>query len=80
VTPQRMIPELLIQEWEAWTADPAAQLPCPAKGCGRTSAAYWDGVNETLRWTGCGHRAFFPEQPAPWPPPETHVRREEPTT
>jgi hypothetical protein len=77
---QRLVPELLEEEWEEWINQPDGQLTCPVDGCGLTSTAYWDGVNEVLRWTRCKHRAFFPESPAPWPPPETHVRREETST
>lgn len=76
---QRNVPELLEEEWESWISDPDARVKCPVDGCGRISEAYWDGINEVLRWPQCGHRAFFPEYPTPWPPPETHVRRGEPS-
>lgn len=69
---QRMVPEMTGEEWTAWIGAPDGSVPCPAGGCGLVSAARWDGVNETLEWPGCGHRAFFPEVPPVWPPPESH--------
>jgi hypothetical protein len=73
---QRTVPELFVHEWEAWIADPLARLTCPVKGCGQTAQAYWNGVDETLTVTGCGHNVFVPEDAITWPPPEgTHVRR-----
>jgi hypothetical protein len=77
MAPQRLVPELTDDEWQSWFDAPDSSLACPVEGCGRTSAAYWDGVNETLTVTGCGHTVFFPEDPLSWPPPESHVRREQ---
>lgn len=76
---QRLVPELTEEEWEGWINHPNGQMICPVDSCGQESTAYWDGVNEVLRWPQCKHRAFFPEDPTPWPPPETHIRREDPT-
>lgn len=72
---QRTVPELTAAEWAAWFADPDGVLTCPVEGCGRASAAYWNGVDETVTVTGCGHRCFIPEGAIAWPPPDTHTRR-----
>lgn len=72
---ERWIPGMTDEEWAAWFAAADGSVACPVEGCGLVSAARWDGVNETLAWSGCGHRAFFPETPLLWPPPESHVRR-----
>lgn len=73
---QRMIPELTDEDWQAWFDSADGSTACPVDGCGIVSVAYWDGINEVLKWTQCKHRAFFPESPLLWPPPESHVRRE----
>jgi hypothetical protein len=73
---QEWVPELTAGDWQAWFDSPDGSIPCPANGCGIVSAAYWDGINEVLKWTRCKHRAFVPESPRLWPPPESHVRRE----
>ncbi|MFE2934956.1 hypothetical protein [Streptomyces sp. NPDC059278] len=70
-----MVPELLEGEWEAWVGDPEARLECPTRRCGKVSPAFWNGIDETLTFTGCSHRAFIPECAITWPPPPTHTRR-----
>jgi hypothetical protein len=72
---QKRVPELTDEDWRIWFDSPDGSMACPADGCGRVSAAYWDGVNEVLKWAGCKHRAFVPESPLLWPPPESHVQR-----
>ncbi len=67
-----MIPEMTDEEWTSWFESADGTLACPTTGCGRVSTALWDGMNETLRWSRCGHKAFFPESPPLWPPPESH--------
>ena len=73
---QEWVPELTDEDWQAWFDSPDGSMACPADGCGLVSVAYWDGVNEVLKWTRCKHRAFFPESPLLWPPPSSHVRQE----
>lgn len=73
---QQWVPELTDEDWQAWFDSPEGSLACPVDGCGQTSAAYWNGVDEVLKWTGCGHRAFVPESPLLWPPPASHARAE----
>ncbi|WP_327385096.1 hypothetical protein [Streptomyces sp. NBC_01207] len=75
MTKQRSVPELTDGEWQTWFRAPDGVMPCPVKWCGEESAAYWNGRDEVVSWDGCGHRAFVPESPSPWPPPDSHVRR-----
>lgn len=73
---QEWVPELTDDDWQAWFDSPDGSMACPVDGCGLVSAAYWDGINEVLKWTRCKHRAFVPESPLLWPPPDSHIRRE----
>lgn len=62
-----MIPELTGADWIAYCRDPLA-FACVVTGCGRVSPTRINVAGESVVWSGCGHRAFWPEEgPTAWP-------------
>jgi hypothetical protein len=64
---QELYPEMTSADWDAYCRDPHG-LPCLVSGCGRPSRTELNPHGETVVWTGCGHRAYWPEEgPTKWP-------------
>lgn len=61
---QRTVLELYDQEWAVYCASADPVLRCPT--CGHTGRCRLK-ENETVRWSGCGHSAFIPEDSLTWP-------------